>query len=984
MIDPGVTANPTSRYSDDGLLLDGLLYDGLLLHGLVDHGLLLDGLVERQRELTELDGALAAAHRGAGGVVVVEGGPGSGKSSLLRVAEAKARAAGMGVLAARAAEFEGDFSFGVATRLLGPAVSRLAPDARLRSLSGRAAAAAALFDPEAAEVAADGPAEERALVRALRQLTSNFLVAAPDSYPSLVLTLDDAQWADAASLRFLASLAVDSTHSPILVIVAAEQAATEGCAEIRRGLGATAGTRRLRLEALSEDGVRLLARRVIPDAPPGFVTECARVTGGNPFYVHELLATARPEGLNVDFDLARTLDGRVPVAVADAVLLRLARLVPAAAPLAVAVAVLGEGASMHLAATLAGLSLEAAEAAAASLAEAEVLAPERPLHFAQPLTGIAVYHAAPALSRSRLHRRAAELLDAAGASPSVISSHLLACLPRGDAATVRFTRITARRALDLGDAPLAQRLLDQVLSEPPPPELRLELLVDRAMAHCATATPDALGHVRGSLALADTPEQRAELFSSLARLLFARAEFAAATEAVEQALKELPPGDAREAELLVASMVIAYVSASEPPAAASGRLEELLHTGYEGQISEPGLLALVATAMLAAGRPAPDVADAAQRALEGLPVNDGLYGVLNGCAVLPLLVAGELEAASSRAEACRSDARAAGVPIRLGMASHWLSLAYYYRGDLDAAIATGRGALDTIKVGWDICTGWLVPLLAHAYMDRGDLPAAAEVLRRAAKVAPDRPEQLMVRTARALLAHLEGDDRSGAEELLAIGPALEVSGIANAALVPWRSLAAMAALHLGDTKRALELAEEELARARAFGEPRVLGIALRTAGVVRAGPAGLELLAEAVDVLEASPAAMERAHALVEYGAALRRAGKQVASRAMSRRGLELARSLGAAPLALQAEVELHAAGGRYRTAAARFGVAALTPAERRVAELAADGLSTPLLARKLHLAPKTVDWHLGNVYRKMGISSRRLLADALAANRST
>jgi DNA-binding CsgD family transcriptional regulator len=137
-------------------------------------------------------------------------------------------------------------------------------------------------------------------------------------------------------------------------------------------------------------------------------------------------------------------------------------------------------------------------------------------------------------------------------------------------------------------------------------------------------------------------------------------------------------------------------------------------------------------------------------------------------------------------------------------------------------------------------------------------------------------------------------------------------------------------------------------------------------------------MTEAVDLLERSPAALERARALVELGAALRRERQNARSREPLRHGLELARSLGAQPLANRAHSELLAAGGRRRAARQHSGADSLTATERHVAELAAGDLSSRQIARALYLTPKTVDWHLGNAYRKLGINSRRQLKEAL------
>jgi DNA-binding CsgD family transcriptional regulator len=124
-------------------------------------------------------------------------------------------------------------------------------------------------------------------------------------------------------------------------------------------------------------------------------------------------------------------------------------------------------------------------------------------------------------------------------------------------------------------------------------------------------------------------------------------------------------------------------------------------------------------------------------------------------------------------------------------------------------------------------------------------------------------------------------------------------------------------------------------------------------------------------VLAASGAELEHARALVDYGAALRRANQRARARALLDEGLAIAERLGAEGLAAIARVELGAAGGRARDPQG----SALTVSERRVAELAAEGLSNPEIAQALFVTRKTVETHLGHVYRKLDISGRRELA---------
>lgn len=204
----------------------------------------------------------------------------------------------------------------------------------------------------------------------------------------------------------------------------------------------------------------------------------------------------------------------------------------------------------------------------------------------------------------------------------------------------------------------------------------------------------------------------------------------------------------------------------------------------------------------------------------------------------------------------------------------------------------------------------------------------------------------------------------------------ELAGI-DAAAVPTRASAALARAQLGEHERARELACEELERARIWGTPSALTFALRTAGIVEGGEHGLELLRQAVAAAEGSPARLERARSLTEHGAALRRAGRRREAREPLREALELADRCGARRTAERAREELLATGARPRRIALS-GADALTPSERRVCRLAADGLSNREIAQSLFVTIRTVEGHLTQAYSKLDITSREQLAPAL------
>jgi DNA-binding CsgD family transcriptional regulator len=227
-----------------------------------------------------------------------------------------------------------------------------------------------------------------------------------------------------------------------------------------------------------------------------------------------------------------------------------------------------------------------------------------------------------------------------------------------------------------------------------------------------------------------------------------------------------------------------------------------------------------------------------------------------------------------------------------------------------------------------------------------------------------------LRAVRGRLLVAQHRPAEGLADLLAAGEVALATGSRCPAYLPWRSAAAHAHAALGDTGAALALADEEVALARAFGAPRTLGVALRTAGAVRGDEA---LLRESLTCLTG----LERARTLAALGALLRRANRRSDARALLREALDVAQHAGAAPLRDRVEAELRATGARPRRAVLT-GAEALTASERRVAELAADGLTNREIAQALFVTMRTVEGHLTGAFGKLGVRSRRELPDAL------
>jgi DNA-binding CsgD family transcriptional regulator len=304
------------------------------------------------------------------------------------------------------------------------------------------------------------------------------------------------------------------------------------------------------------------------------------------------------------------------------------------------------------------------------------------------------------------------------------------------------------------------------------------------------------------------------------------------------------------------------------------------------------------------------------------------------------------------------------------------------RGDLAEAEAEGREAFAAAEA-WGVTTRasvYLAAILAEALMEQGKLDEAGAALERSGfdEPLPKDARLLFLPNVRARLRMLNGDVVGGLEDMLDAGGRSDALGSRNPAFMAWRSQAALALLQLGDQDEARRLAAEELELARIWGAPRALGAALRAAGLAEGGARGLGLLEEAVEVLTNSSAKLEHAKARTELGAALRRANRRSEAREQLRRAVELATICGARPLAARANTELRATGARPRRIALS-GVESLTPSERRVAQMAAEGPTNREIAQALFVTSKTVEIHLSSVYRKLEISSRSQLPTALA-----
>jgi DNA-binding CsgD family transcriptional regulator len=309
----------------------------------------------------------------------------------------------------------------------------------------------------------------------------------------------------------------------------------------------------------------------------------------------------------------------------------------------------------------------------------------------------------------------------------------------------------------------------------------------------------------------------------------------------------------------------------------------------------------------------------------------------------------------------------------------WRAHARLELGDLAGAIADAEIALLPSRYGWPVHSTYGGGALALARLELGDLDGAREALDQIPVVPIPDPPRLYFTGLVELAAGRAAQARDLFERA---GDESQANwGVDTPAMLPWRTGAALAALRQGATTTATELAEAEVAAARNTRVGRVIGRALRVHGLAVGGADGTDKLHEACDVLSDTDCTLEHLRARIDLGAALRRGGARREARAMLAAARADAETLGCTALAHRATEELSASGARPRHVAVS-GVEALTPSERRIAELAAAGSTNREIAAALFLTPKTVEWHLGHVFTKLDIRRRHELAAALSATR--
>jgi DNA-binding CsgD family transcriptional regulator len=925
-------------------------------------------LLERGAELDRLGSLVRRAGGGKGAVAAIEGPPGIGKTRLGEEAAALARTGGFTVLSACGNELEQEFGFGAVRQLFEPVVAG-ADEARRRALfEGAARLAAPALGLDTTAPAVEGQDARFAVVHGLYWLTANLA-----SEGALLLWVDDLQWVDAPSRRFLAYLGRRLGDLPTLLVVGLRPALPGEDRTEADAILSARGTLLVKPGPLSVEAVAVLAeRRLGSPIDRALAEECWRVTGGNALLVEELLTELEETGEEAAAAAAHDLATTGAERVSRAVRRRLDALPSVATELAQAVAVLGDGCSLEAAAELAGLADEDSARGAEALIASDVITGDVTLRFRHPLVRAAVADALSTVARAAAHGRAARVLAERDAPAAAVAAQLLASPPAGDPWAVEVLRGAARQAMSQGAPELAARQLQRALEEPPKEEARLEVLLELGRAEQAAGLPAATHHMREAIELIDAPAGRANAALRLVTALSERLRWREAAGVARRALAELGDAD-RELGLSLQALLADCVRMDPAPGDDEPERLRRLAATLSGETRGERLVLATAASITPADTAAAHAA-AAELLDRSLLLDPDQMGRPETGIVSNFIRAGELERAELVVERVMDEARSRGLVHRHGVMLSmrgWIALE---RGELAAADEDLREALDLGRE-IDVPPVSLAVMLALVVAERGEPAAAGEIVDEfgASGQLPEHQVMSLVLHFRARVRLAQGRDDDALADALEVGRRYEAFGLRRA-VPPWRSLAAVLLAGRGEQERALGLAEEELALAERWDTPVARGLALRGLGLVKAD---LVLLRAAVDELDGSPWRLELARALVDLGAALRRAGRRVDSREPLGRGMDLAQACGARALAERARTELLATGARPRRLALT-GAGSLTPSERRVCELAAAGRTNRQIAQDLFVTTSTVETHLRHAYQKLGLRSRDELAAVL------
>ncbi len=776
-------------------------------------------LIERAEEIVVIDAAISSALSGHGQVVLVEGAPGLGKTSLLQTAAGAAEDAGMRVLDASGAMLEQDLAWAVVRDVFQAQVELGGTDAPL--LGGAAAACSGLFTGERElEPVPDAAAR---VLHGLYWLTSNLLVERP-----LMIVIDDLHWVDLPSQRWLAHLAARSRDLTLCLVIAVRDIHQTAVA----GSIATEPHTTIRpLAGFSGEGTAALLADQLGGLEQEAVDRCHQLTGGNPFLLCELIRELRSaDARSADARSAQAVARLRPVSVRTSVLVRLSELGDTATLVARAVAILGQQTTLPTITELLDLDLEEVVRALDALAAVGILnGLETPLRFQHPLILEVIRAELSASERVLLHRRAAELLERRGAPLAVLAAHLLATEPDERPQVVATLRAAADQAIAQGAPEAGVAYLRRALEEPPPAAKRVGVLWELGRAEGMLASGQGVERLRDAFAGAAGPRLRAEIAIELAGQLLTIGGLAEAADVCRSAIGTLGQGDR---ELRFELLVHLAQADTQDLTVTNGASQGVDPAELSGATRGERLL-LAVLANLGVTQPSPDLpalAEMASRANAGDTLLQDITadGTLYWAALTTLAFGDRYEEAEARLLAAEKDSRARGSSRGLGLCGAFGSPVLYRMGRLAQA---EQGALRALELFADepLMASYARSFLIDSLIDQGKLDDARQAL--AGVVLEGHPPLLcfaLLRLTAARVLASEGEVAAAAGQLLEVGAEL---GATSSVVWPWRVEAALALHQAGAAEHALELATEAVAEAREVRSAWLLARGLHALGI---------------------------------------------------------------------------------------------------------------------------------------------------------
>lgn len=890
-------------------------------------------LLERDADLSVIGSAVDQLSRGKGGVVVVEGPAGIGKT---RVVDSVVAGTGARVLVARCTPLSPTLTAGVVRDWLRPVLREIGPgNPPFDGLAAR------LLDP--ALSLGD-------LIWAVSWVLDDFVAHGP-----LLLVVDDLHWADPASLAIIDHLAAGLAERPVLLVLALRSGEpTVGDLHVER---LRASATRLRLKPLSPDA----AATLVDDLPADLAASVVRRSAGNPLFLTELAESARRG------------EGDVPGNVVDVVVRLLDRMAPEARAVASAAAVLGGFVDRETVRAVAGVGAPQLSEAVDVLTRAHLLRADLthagPVH---PLVGDAIERALPVAVRDQLHRTAAREMLRLGADPREVAPHLLRTAPAGDPEVRSVLTDVGEKALAVQSFPAAVDYLSRAVTEDDHPPSALLASTARALAatgdldravalwrRARTAEPDveaaaltmaeagdallAAGRLEDAARVWEDELGRLEVGSEAAKAIAVRISLGTAvirgfprhfTEPLASLATQDPELDTHGDRLILAAASVGGVFSGESTAAQVRALAE--RSWGSGRLL-------------------------AEETAAGSP----LYLTTAACNWTDSFDLGTeiLDAAMDQARTMSSDV--------LGTAAYCRGYVRCRQGATRAAIDDIELALTMRELGWDAYTAALLQVAIESYLRVGDLAAAERMAVELATTVLD--GHVFVEAYRSLgLAQIALARGAVDDGLAALASTGTNAWAISPAMVDWRGTWVRLQLAAGRADLALDAADELVDLARRFGAPRLLASALTTRSLV--DPSSTELLREAVELLE--PAEVHGTFERVEAALLLSERTRGTESVTLAQAAHARAAEEGLLPSETRALAVLRERGGAPLRETTPWDL--LSPAERRVVEVVLAGMTNREAAEHLFLSVKGVEWQLSSTYRKLGIRGRSALGVAL------